>query len=78
LPQQVDSSLPNINGPGNWGIQNEVKDIPNRDLTQYLNLEDKLRSVLMHITTDKPVYRKGDVVIIEVFAVDAITKEPKM
>jgi len=44
----------------------------------YVVPEYEAGRVLAHITTDKPVYYPGEVVFVETYLVDALTKQPKI
>ena len=59
-------------------VENANMMIRNNDVSIYRPYQevDDRRRVLQHITTDKPFYKKGDIVFVEVFLVDALTKIP--
>ena len=77
-PGTIDTdSLPNYD-KDKFGDQFDKTVVPNRDISDYLRIKDEYRSVLVHLSLDKPVYRPGDVMIMEAFAVDAITKTPAL
>lgn len=59
-------------------LENVNMGIRKQDASVYRPFQqvDDRRRVLQHITTDKPFYKKGDIVFVEVFLVDALTKVP--
>jgi len=44
----------------------------------WYNQRDDTERLLAHVSTDKPFYKQGELVFIEVYVVDALTKKPKI
>ena len=45
---------------------------------EYIVPPHEKNRLLAHLSTDKPVYKPGEVMFIEIYLIDALTKEPKL